>query len=199
MLILCVATETARESEMSHLFEHRDGANNKGAYATNEDFHKLFAEDVNSLYLLSLLLTANDSGAVQCFVAGLGDCENGNAVFKGFARSWARRSIVRNAIRIMAPHIGSARPSPAGSQSAREASLVRLPLEYAPFANILALEDSERFVFVLSVLERYSDQDCSALLGTSRREVRDARDHALEHIVDLERRSNVPIRDGSTG
>lgn len=34
-------------------------------------------------------------------------------------------------------------------------------------ASMLELEDFERLVFVMSVLERYSDQDCSVLLGCS--------------------------------
>ena len=34
--------------------------------------------------------------------------------------------------------------------------------------SILGLENVERFVFVISVLEKYSDQDCSRLLGCSR-------------------------------
>jgi hypothetical protein len=42
--------------------------------------------------------------------------------------------------------------------------------DYA-IARILRLEHFERFVFVMSVLEKYSDQDCSVLLGCSRQDV----------------------------
>ena len=37
-------------------------------------------------------------------------------------------------------------------------------IDYA-IARLLRLEHFERFVFVMSVLEKYSDQDCSVLLG----------------------------------
>jgi hypothetical protein len=53
--------------------------------------------------------------------------------------------------------------------------------------RVLGLEEFERFVFVLSVLERYSDQDCSLLLGCSRQDVREARIGALQHVAELDR------------
>jgi hypothetical protein len=40
----------------------------------------------------------------------------------------------------------------------------------------------ERFVYVMSVLERYSDLDCSVLLGCARREVVGARIRAFQQI-----------------
>jgi hypothetical protein len=49
-------------------------------------------------------------------------------------------------------------------------------------AAVLGLEPFERFVYVMTVLERYSDQDCSLLLGCVRRDVLDARSRALPQI-----------------
>src|SRR2546430_12503376 len=72
-------------------------------HATSEDFRKLFTEDMTGLYLLSLLLTANHEKAEQCFVAGVEDTVKGNPVFKEWAHSWAKRTIVNNAIKIMSP------------------------------------------------------------------------------------------------
>ena len=40
---------------------------------------------------------------------------------------------------------------------------------HAEVSAILELAHLERFVFVMSVLERYSDHDCSILLGCARR------------------------------
>ena len=40
-------------------------------------------------------------------------------------------------------------------RSAIHHNLSNNALRYGPFANVLALEDFERFVYVLSVLERY--------------------------------------------
>jgi hypothetical protein len=50
-------------------------------------------------------------------------------------------------------------------------------------AAVLALEPFERFVYVMTVLERYSDQDCSLLLGCARRDVVAARTRAFEQIA----------------
>lgn len=49
---------------------------------------------------------------------------------------------------------------------------------------VLGLEDFERFVFVISVLEHYSEHDCGLLLGCSAREVREARGRAVEELMD---------------
>jgi DNA-directed RNA polymerase specialized sigma24 family protein len=49
-------------------------------------------------------------------------------------------------------------------------------------AVILGLEPFERIVYVMTVLERYSDQDCSLLLGCARRDVLAARIRALQRI-----------------
>ena len=53
---------------------------------------------------------------------------------------------------------------------------------------ILDLAPLERFVFVMSVLERYSDNDCSILLGCARREIAIIRARAMQQLG----RSNDP-------
>jgi len=53
---------------------------------------------------------------------------------------------------------------------------------------VLDLEDFERFVFVMSVLEHYSEHDCGLLLGCSVREVREARSRALKELMDSSQR-----------
>src|SRR5580693_9280911 len=72
-------------------------------YATSTDFARVFREDLGSLHLLSFLLTADHEKAEKCFVSGLDDCVEGNNVFRDWARSWARRAIIQNAIRMLAP------------------------------------------------------------------------------------------------
>ena len=47
---------------------------------------------------------------------------------------------------------------------------------------MLRLEPFERFVYVMSVLERYSNLDCSVLLGCARRDVIAARIRGLQQI-----------------
>src|SRR5215831_17145778 len=51
-----------------------------GVYATPADFKKIFNEEVNGLYLLSLLLTGNQTKAEECFVAGIGESSSASAV-----------------------------------------------------------------------------------------------------------------------
>src|SRR5215831_17225086 len=72
-------------------------------YATCADFCRIFAEDMKNLYLLALVLTADSEKAEQCFVSGLDDCTTGNQVFREWARSWARRVVIKRAIRMIAP------------------------------------------------------------------------------------------------
>ncbi len=158
----------------------------KSEYATSDDFRKLFTEG-NNLYLLSFLLTANCEEAERCFVAGLADCVDGNPVFKEWASSWARNIIVHSAIRIIAPHVSPARSVASGSHSANE-NLPKTPLHNSPFASVLELEDFERFVYVLSVLERYPARKCAVLLGTSLQQILETRTRALQHLAEFAKR-----------
>jgi hypothetical protein len=54
------------------------------------------------------------------------------------------------------------------------------PPESNPFAAILLLDAFERFVFVMSILEEQSDDECAILLRCSRRDVMMARLLALK-------------------
>jgi hypothetical protein len=151
------------------------------AYANREDFCRIFNEDMNSLYLLALLLTADREKAEQCFVSGLEDVAEGNPVFKEWARSWARRMIIQNAVRRINPRPGD------GSEGSSSASLdgtdETLPAErHAQVGAVLGLEPFERFVYVMTVLERYSEYECALLLGGARRDVLAARTRALQQL-----------------
>jgi Sigma-70, region 4 len=177
---------------------HRVAAERTGQRATCEDFRELFTEDVHDLHLLSFLLTANHEKAERCFVAGLDECVDGDSVLKEWARPWAQRMIVRNAVQMIAPQPGAARSTPSTFCSADDANLAAIAFEDGPFAKILALSDFERFVYVLSVLEGYPLQDCATLLGTSRQTVEETRVRALQHIADAERLIAAPMNDASS-
>ena len=175
------------------------------AYASSDDFRRIFDENMNSLYLLAFLLTADHGWAERCFVSGLEDAVEGNPVFREWARSWARRAIIQGAVRLISP-----RPNNRSVRS-RLASLDsdchRLPAElHVEVYAVLGLEPFERFVYVMTVLEHYSDHECSLLLGCARRDVLPARTRALEQIgrqVEMDRQlSNVSaqepgLRDGA--
>ena len=150
-------------------------------YASSADFCRIFDEDMNDLYLLSLLLTADREKAEQCFVSGLEDAVEGNPVFKEWARSWARRAIIQNAVRAINP-----RPVERGgswrSTSVDNHDKALPPHQQEEIAGVLELEPFDRFVYVMTVLERYSDHECSLLLSCARREVLAARTRALQQL-----------------
>lgn len=153
-------------------------------YATVEEFCRVFTAHMDTLFQLSLLLTGDEARAERCFVAGIKDCAKENHVFREWARSWAKRTIIQNAIRELRPH-----PCPANT-SFSDTSILNTHLSAGDpirnYANkaVLALSDFERFVFVMSVLEHYSADDCALLLGCSQREVLQARAQALVRLPD---------------
>lgn len=172
------------------------GTQVKDQYATSDDFRKLFAEDMTSLHLLAFLLTGSSERAEQCFVSGIEDCAQGSSVFQQWARSWARRVIIQNAVRMIAP-----RPLFRDELTHESPSAVvrneRKPDQDAAWAGVLALENFERFVFVVSVLEGYVDRECAALLGCTALEVGHARARALQQIADFGRTSVQPVDEFS--
>ncbi|HXM10805.1 MAG TPA: hypothetical protein VN946_12715 [Terriglobales bacterium] len=150
-------------------------------YASSGDFRRIFHEETDNLYRLSFLLTADREKAEQCFVSGFEDSVKGSPVFKEWARSWARRTIIQNAVRVINP-----RPTEERTPSSFNSGGKTMTAEQAEIAAVLEavldLGPFERFVYVMSVLERYSDQDCSVLLGCAQRDVIAARIRALQQI-----------------
>jgi DNA-directed RNA polymerase specialized sigma24 family protein len=152
-------------------------------YATSADFARVFREDMGSLHLLSFLLTADHEKAEECFVSGLDDCVEGNNVFREWTRSWARRAIIQNAVRMLTPR----RENPTGAPPPVDPvgyGFGQMPEANAAITNIVKLRDFDRFAYVLSVLERYSDQECSVLLGCSRQDVREAKTRGLQQLSE---------------
>lgn len=146
-------------------------------YASRADFCRIFETNMNRLYLLAFLLTADQTLAEQCFVGGLHISQEGNHVFREWAESWARRAIILNAIRMVRPRQTADQTLPAKDRSGWPEMTKR-----AEIAQILELPTFERFVFVMSVLEGYSDQECSLHLGCLRADVVAARSWALQRM-----------------
>jgi hypothetical protein len=147
-------------------------------YATQDEFCRIFAEDENAIYLLALLLTADASKAEQCFVAALEDSIHGNRVFEKWARPWSRRMILKNAIQIISPASGQLN----GEPHVFDSGALALDLG-RELTAVLQLVPLERFVFVMSVLEGYSIQECSILLNCSKQDVAMTRMRALQHMA----------------
>ena len=146
-------------------------------YASSDDFCRIFYEEADNLYRLSFLLTADGDKAEHCFVSGIEHSVKGSHIFKEWARSWVRRAIIQNAVRIINPRPTEENASPGFNGSGRAPAQ-----EQVESSAVLDLAPFERFVFVMSVLEHYSEHECSILLGCSRRDVIAARSRALQKL-----------------
>ncbi len=145
-------------------------------YATGADFCRIFESNMDRLYLLALLLTGDHAVAESCFVTGLQDARGGNRVFKDWADAWARRTVILNAIRAIRP---SAQDSAHGVSSDVRAEFDSdAPLLRA----LLSLPTFDRFVYVMCVLEGYSDHQCALLIGSARKTIVETRVRALEIV-----------------
>ena len=167
-------------TEKAHSSRRRNGENR---YATCQDFLRIFDEDMHGLYQLSFLLTGDRQKGQRCFVAGIEDCAKENRVFREWARVWAKRVIVENAIRELQPrrcHSSSSALLPTVFSHKQPSSGAS---GHFDVDAVLGLADFRRFVFVLCVLERYREHECALLLGCSASEVREARTQAIEELA----------------
>jgi DNA-directed RNA polymerase specialized sigma24 family protein len=141
-------------------------------YAAAQDFCAIFRQETDSLYSLALLLAADEAKAESIFAGALEDCMKGFAVFKAWARSRARRAIVKRAIAGSSLTAGVPAAVPGVKGVMRGA--MRAVLQLAAF---------DRFAFVMTVLESYSDRESALLLDSSSQDVAAARSRALQSIA----------------
>ena len=149
---------------------------NRNDYATRADFCALFRQHIDRLYLLALILTGDELTAEKCFLAALDSCAEERLVFRESALSWSRRSVIKSTIRFTLPARSQTTPHPLGNCNGLnlgQHSSLKCVQELLPF---------DRFVFVMSVLERYSDRECALLLNCSYAEILPARLRAFQQI-----------------
>jgi DNA-directed RNA polymerase specialized sigma24 family protein len=167
-------------------------ANFRAEYAKQDDFCDVFERDTKPLYLLAFLLTTNNKVAERCFALTVEEAFEEQAVFKEWARSWVKRRLIENAIEIVSAPLarnGQTRDlwNAGHSETQRECE-IDIVTKLSPF---------ERFVFVMSILERYSNRDCALLLGCSIDKVIHARMGALRrlaHFAPFQEGNRPPIR-----
>jgi hypothetical protein len=155
--------------------------NVRADYAKQAHFWNLFENDVKPLYLLAFLLTANHEDSEQCFVSTVeGAFKEQPLVFRQWVRSWVKRKLIENAIEIV---------SPASIRNRQKRDLwgagqheTQRECEIDTVTKLVAFD---RFVFVMSILERHSNRDCSVLLGCSMNKVAQARVRALRRLPVL--------------
>ncbi len=145
-------------------------------------FFTSLSDEMQSLNLLSLLLTADHGKAEQCFIAAVEEYVEHDCTFIEWARLWARRAVCKRAIQMIMP-------APEHADSLRRASVegTVTSAQSSPFAGILSLGEFERFVFVMSVLEGQSVKACAVLLRCSHRDVSMARGLALTRLAQIDR------------
>ena len=144
-------------------------------YATCADFCKVFNDNLDSLYTLALLLTADREMAERCFLSAFERCTRRTTVFREWAESWAKRATIMTAVRTV---FGS--QPPANAEVKAEINEGAVSGMQALFARVLNLAPVDRFVYVLSVLEGMRDRECALLLDCAVRNVIDAKARALQ-------------------
>lgn len=139
-----------------------------------------FIDKMNCLYLLSFLVTADRTIAETCFSSALQEYLEAQGGFMEWANQEGRRAVIRNAVQVMRPV-----PKQAYSWSFHTTARSLVSAAHQPFAAITSLSAFERFVFVMSVLEGFSGEDCAALLNCTQQDVAIGRELA-ERIIAAE-------------
>jgi DNA-directed RNA polymerase specialized sigma24 family protein len=162
-------------------------------HAWPADFCRVFHQDMDVLYWLALTLTSDEGKAEECFVAGLEECIEGNSVFKEWARSWSRRVVIKNAIRLMSPRPEVTFPSPVIPQ--QEKARQEGEVTEVTLVALVQLTAFDRFVYVMTVLEGYTDRDCATLLGCSTADLVEGRLRALHQIRQAIQHASTRLQD----
>jgi hypothetical protein len=108
-------------------------------------------------------------------VSGLEDACAGSSVFKDWARSWSKRIIIKRSLRVALAGEALERDLWASSNAQANEAI----------DGVTRLAVLERFVFVMSVLEGYSDRECCVLLGCTREVFADVRANAVVHLAEI--------------
>ena len=128
-------------------------------YATHADFCNALVDNTDTLYLLAFLLMTNHTDAEVCFLAMVELAFRPNTVFKEWLAPWIKRTLITCAIdntNFSTTPAGQREPDPWSTSQTETGSVIDA---------IARLAVLDRFVFVMSVLERYSAHECSLLLG----------------------------------
>ena len=188
----------------------RPDGEDRNDYAEQSDFCNVFQQQLDSLFVLALLLTGDELTAERCLLTAFDTCMHGGPVFKEVAASWSRRSIIKTAIRSMLPAASDpsepSEPHFSDNDSDldldHDSLLKRVEEPESPVRSgflrtrVEELPLFDRFVFVMSVLERYSDRDCALLLGCSGSDVLPARIRALQQIA--RHKKSYPVHSSGT-
>jgi len=163
------------------LHSHWLSSSEQDLFATFEDFGQLFGKEMTKLFWLAMDLTADADRAETCLILAMRDCFQKNSLAKHRVHIWARRMVIRNAMRLV---LGIE------NEILCDAGL-DFPLQPREFpidllrdsVAIRNLPDLDRLAFVICVVERYSILDCALLLRKAPQEVHDAIVRATNQVV----------------
>lgn len=170
------------------LHSHPLGLEKNDNDAAPEEVQRFFATEMTEIFRLALHLAADVEKAESCVIWAMRDCFERSTVSRKWLPIWARRMVVRNAIRLV---LGIENGIPGGTgvdiylqPSDRRADALR------ESSAILQLPDVDRMALVICILERYSVLDCALLLRKSPKEVQDAIVRAVNQIASEEQHHN---------
>ncbi|HEX8924544.1 MAG TPA: hypothetical protein VF786_02070 [Terriglobales bacterium] len=166
-------------------FRKRSRLEEERKYANAEDFQQVFTVDGNRLYQLAFMLAGDRETAERIITAGLEDTMNSTGVFKDWARNWAKHAVIRNAIRIVNPQPREDAEFYVSATLPTTIEPINLQDRELALNRVLNLAEFDRFVFVITVLERYTDHDCALLLSAFLRDVRHSRFRAIQNLAAL--------------
>ena len=167
-----------------HFPSNRGNCRETHSFTPNDDFQQLFSTEITDLFRLSLQLTANAEKAERCVIDAMTDCFGETIVARGFARVWARRMVICNAIRLVL-NIDNDNACDAGYEFQLQPSGYRTE-ELRESVAVLDLPDVDRLAFVICVLERFSVLDCALLMRKSPKDVCDAVERATNRVASAE-------------
>jgi hypothetical protein len=154
-----------------------------------EDVRQFFTGAMTGVLRLALYLTADAEKAELCLIQAMRDCFERGTVSKEWLPRWARRMVVRNAIRLVLSK---------ETDTHHEAGFIPYPrvsdeLTDSPRKSvaILQLDDFDRLAFVICVFERYALLDCALLLRTTPNQVKAAIVRAKNQLLVGEQNARV--------
>lgn len=149
--------------------------------ATPAEYWELINGEMNALYLLSFLLTADKEKAEQCLDQTLDNFVEGQEDFVAWARTRGRDALLKHAIGMM-------KPDPEATQDEMDfRDGVQCPDSSHFFGAIVSLPTFERFVFVMTRIYGQSDTECATHLVTTRWEVSIARELTVQILASNDR------------
>jgi hypothetical protein len=148
---------------------------------------QMWIDKMAELYLLAFMLTANKETAEQCMLDAMDEYLNSSAPsLIDWMRNKGRQAVIERAVQRVNPRVKASYgwTIPTGTRSPSAPG-------HQPFAVITALGTFERFVYVLTVLEGYDEEECAGVLECRRADVVAARklSHQLVGLGEAEEAS----------